>query len=139
MVFISGFSAFSGLSIPNPSPKFLKNQSGSRGTGWESATRWAAEAADGRWSRWWKSDGVVRQTTHHRCRRRDEHVVVHQRLQRVQRLQRPLDFQPSSNCWEFADPLGLSIPNLPSSSVSIGVAMPLMGAEAADERATHAW
>jgi hypothetical protein len=36
LLFISGFSVFSGfsgLAIPNPSPKFLKNQSGSRGTG----------------------------------------------------------------------------------------------------------
>jgi len=48
----------------------------------------------------------MRQTTIIVVAAATKQVVVHQRLQRVQRLQRPLDFATSSNCWEFADPLG---------------------------------
>src|SRR5690242_5420546 len=47
----------------------------------------------------------MRQNHHHRSRRRDKPVVVHQRLRRFQRLQRPVDLQPFRNS---SRPLGSS-------------------------------
>src|SRR5689334_14015579 len=70
----------------------------------------------------------MRQTTIIVVAAATKQVVVHQRLQRVQRLQRPLDLQPLS---EIPENQSVIVGHL----AIAGPLMPLMNADAADQRA----